>query len=263
MIDHLSDYYEFCEMMWGDWLQDPLQHRSQYNKIFDLNAMPEPYLVHKKLNRKKPFIFMTTNPGESMSHQTHSAILDGQSFISPKMSYSASASCLAEWYRSNLSGTAKHRIDKMHSLGNGVGSYEIMQVELCPWHSASLPNKSHFLHTIRNDPILQPYMNLVCECVKYVPTIGLSAIGPGVDLESSKPQYSDWTHWLLGILGISIGCAIRIPLTFSSNAVSSLALCQPNNGKPHALILMKGGNHFPSVQNCTPLVTWMRKAIKN
>lgn len=248
------DYAELCERMWQRWLAGEIEPSTEVQRHFDVDAVPEPYLIFG--DTSDPLVVVTTNPGATMEHQRRDTILHGDSPVTPRMRYSDVAREMARWYQDHLSGAAATRIRAQIDLATACGFTGVVQVECLPWHSDRLP-KPRALQVMHSDEESSAYVRALEAQIEGAPTIALSAVHSGTDFLAPSLHLSDWLSWQMSYLNIDVDEAVRIPLVTKGGRPTSMALCQKSSGSPRALVLMMGGNHFPSRSNLTPLVEWL------
>jgi hypothetical protein len=135
-----EDFISFCESLWQDWLADRLDISPFVRRTFDLDAAPEPYVIFE--SGQKPLYELLTNPGYTMGHQRRATVQDGCGPLNPAMRYSEAAERLGPFYEEKLAHEpAGHRIRAIKSLAALVGTEGVVQLDVCPFHSSSLPSK--------------------------------------------------------------------------------------------------------------------------
>lgn len=245
-------YVDLCETWWKRWLEGKCAPSSWVRDAFVLDAAPEPYLVFGE--DVDPLCVLTTNPGGAMPHQLRENIESGDSFLSKTMSYAEAARSLASFYVRTLTGTASRRIAAQTEIAAASGFSGVLQVECIPWHSSNLPEKTKILQSIEEDEDLRVYTRRLRAFIARRATIALAAVSPRFDFTTRPRRLSPWVSWLFEILGVDPDRADSIPLTAKGDRVTSAALVPNATGTPKAIVLMMGGNHFPSRENREPLV---------
>lgn len=238
-----EDFISFCETLWQDWLAGRLETSPFVSQAFDLDAAPEPYLSFG--SGQKPLVLLTTNPGATMPHQRRTAVQAGRGPLSPVIDYAAAAKALGAFYDQRLARRAAgRRIAAMRALSALIGAEGVVQVEACPFHSRSLPDKLGLLQEIDEDGLLARYVEQVRAFLTARPVVTISAapsrisIGPDVAL-------SPWVMWLSQMAGLNAKRADFLPLVTKEEKVTAAAFVSNHDGTPKALVLMMGGNHLP------------------
>ncbi|MFG0252770.1 MAG: hypothetical protein ACF8NJ_07860 [Phycisphaerales bacterium JB038] len=212
--------------------------------MFDLAAMPEPYLDFEAGDR--PLVVLTTNPGGPMAHQLRSAYQAGRGPVKLGMTYREAARALAIHYIDVLVGTAAgRRIEALRDLAAEGGFDGVLQVECIPWHSRDLPNKSRLLGLISREQWLRKYLAQLKDLVRSAPAMAVSAVSSRIDLEDPTAPLSPWLSWQLSVLGIERAAARIVPLVRKGSRVTGVALVQRVEGANKALVLMMGSNNLP------------------
>jgi hypothetical protein len=122
MLNH--PYFTFCQELYEKWFNNKLEDWCLH-EFFELDAMPEPYLLFGKVD--DPLYFLTTNPGQ---------VLDFQLRRSGEKDYSIRSRELAHYYRTQLKvKNAKTRIKKVLELKDQLNKTGVVQIEVVPFHS--------------------------------------------------------------------------------------------------------------------------------
>lgn len=233
----------FCECLWQDWLADRLETSPFVRQAFDLDAAPEPYIVFG--DGQKPLVLVTTNPGGTMPHQRRASVQYGSGPLTPAIPYTAAAKALGAFYEQQLVHCpAGRRIAAMQNLSALVGTGGFVQVEVCPFHSPSLPNKVGLLRELSAGGLLSRYIEEVRAFLFAKPVVAISAASAQVSM-GAEMQLSPWVMRLAEVAGLDPKRADFVPLVGKEGKVTAMALVSTHNGAPKALVLMMGGNHLP------------------
>ena len=246
-------YLDLCEALWRAWVRGEARLSPELGTLFDLDAAPEPYLSFDA--GPEPLVVLTTNPGAPMPHQRRSAIRSGRSPASSEMGYSAVARAMADYYRRHLTGAAARRIRGQLELASAAGYDGVLQVECCPWHSPRLPNKGRLVRSLTADQQLSRYVEALKRYLSHRPVLAISAVSSRRPL-NPEAGLSPWLQWQRALMGLEP--TDFIPLVRKGSSITSAALVDARR-TPKALVLMMGGNHLPSIENCKPLIDAIRR----
>jgi hypothetical protein len=236
-------YVEFCEEIWCDWLDDKLSVSDFVRGVFDLNAAPEPYISLG--SGSKRLVALTTNPGKTISHQTRAAVETGNGLLRKQFKYAEAAPKLGEYYETHLSGHARQRIAKLQKLASWTGYKGVLQVEACPFHSKSLPQKNTLLRQIAKDDLLRRYTKLLRAFLLDRPVVCVQAATTQASLRWETPNSCEWLTWLADIAGIDLDSTEFVPLVKKDSKTTAAAwVSKETVGK--ALVLMMGSNNLPA-----------------
>jgi hypothetical protein len=150
-----SDYYQFCDNLWRDWVDRKSVLDGPLSERFPQRWCPEPYSKFGTSNA--PVYFLFTNPGAGKRHHELEHVFQRPLALESGMPYSRIASHLANWYEGNVKNAAKRRIQAMQWLQRRLGKSSIVQFELIPFHSESLPGKGKLLQLMPSSPPLCEY----------------------------------------------------------------------------------------------------------
>jgi len=241
-------YIAFCEEeLWRPWKAKALD----VPRPFDHEAMPEPYLLFDA--GKKPLIALTTNPGNTMDHQLHSALKPGCGPVSEEDKYAEAARKLGAFYERKLAGRpAGDRIAKLLELSSRLGCEGMLQTEVFPFHSPSLPmsRKRALLReaTIDKGGVVGRYIEHLRRFLHDLPVVIVQA--------SNSPMEKPTSEWLTGILelaGLDDPESLeRVPLVGTTFA----AWVSEQPGK--ALLLKQGGTGLPASDGLSKLAVKLK-----
>ncbi|GEM_PF-4054215 len=268
-------YGSFCDRLWFDWLADRLPNSAFYGGRFDARSAPEPWLEFRA--GSNPLVAVTTNPGGSMDHQSHTAVVGGtSSIIKPSHTYREATEGLGHFYETSLrkGSLALHRITAFLRLAECAGYEGLLQVEACPFHSANLPNKQKLVQAVESNSnsLLREYTEHLGAFLKPHHVVGLSAISSRVSLTATGVEEamrrSVWLPWFAKLVGLELSKALHIELTRkhihgSTSNVTAAALVANVNGRRKALVLMMGGNRLPGESGLTALAGALSKNSQN
>lgn len=180
-----------------------------------------------------------------MPHQRRAFVENGSGPLNPAMPYMAASKALGAFYERQLVHfPAGRRIAAMHKLCALVGIDGFVQVELCPFHSRSLPNKVGLLRELSGGGLLTRYIEEVRAYLVAKPLVAISAAHPLVSM-GSEMQLSPWTMQLAEMAGLEPKRSEFVPLVRKEGKVTATAFVSTQSGAPKALVLMMGGNYLP------------------
>ena len=252
-----ESFTAFCESLWRDWLAGTLETSPFVKAAFDLDAAPEPYISFSAGTR--PLVALTTNPGATMPHQRRAAVRIDGGPLSTSAKYATAAKALGDFYEQRLTGPARRRIARLRSLSALMGTDGVVQVEVCPFHSPSLPKKDGLLRAIREDGLLTRYVDHVQRFLRDQMVLVVSAapsrvsLGPGMSL-------SAWVTWQAKLAGLDLERAEFVPLVRKGAKTTCGAFVSSDNGAPKGLVLMMGGNHLPGEERLGILAEALRRS---
>jgi hypothetical protein len=153
--NELTAYQAACQAIYESWLredQDPV-----LAEHFDTEYLPEPYLDFGDVDGDI-CLFLTTNPGGGMNTQLHDGISQLASGTLPQK-YAPLSKIMADFYETSgeLKGAPLANIRAMRGIADALGFSRVLQVEMIPWHSATLPKKSKVLQDLKDHPNFQAY----------------------------------------------------------------------------------------------------------
>jgi len=245
----VEDYTVFCEKLWRSWLDDnltapQLAASSFTRRVFDLNSAPEPYISFGAA--AKPLIVLTTNPGAPMPHQCRAAVRAGRGPLSESDKYAVAASKLGDFYEdpTRLTGQAQQRIRKVRKLCSLLGCDGVLQVEACPFHSPSLPQKRVLSQEIPKDELLGRYAECLRTFLRDRPVVCVQAASTRFSLGPTTPKESSWIKWIADIAGLDLDDAKFVALLMKNSKTTAGAWVS-KVGVRKALILMMGTNNLP------------------
>jgi hypothetical protein len=248
-------YFSFCEELWRGWLDARLTASSFVSKVFDLNAAPEPY-VSFGLGAKL-LVALTTNPGATMRHQCRAAVQAGVGPLREEDKYSEAAPKLGDFYETHLTGQARHRIAKLRKLSSWLGYEGVLQVEACPFHCPSLPQKNALLEEIAKDELLGRYAEQLRAFLRHKSVLSLQAAPTRASLRPETPKSSRWLRWITETAGIDLNNSKFLPLVEKGPKITAAAWL--SNKPPVALVLMMGGTGLPADEGLCKLATELQK----
>lgn len=255
-------FVSLCETLWQDWLADRLDVSPFVRRTFDLDAVPEPYVIFG--SGQKPLFQLLTNPGYTMGHQRRVAVQTGSSDplrpLRPAIDYKTAAEALGRFYEKELAREAAgHRIARIKKLSALLGTEGVVQVDVCPFHSPSLPGKARLMHEIQTgDDLLTRYVEALREFLSAGPVVALSGASSQTSLEL-EPPLSPWASWLLEIIGLDPNSAEFVSLVKRGEKITVGAFVSNQNGNPRALVQMMGNNNLPGENGLATLADALRR----
>ena len=263
-------YGSFCDRLWLDWLADRLPPSAFGGGAFDPKSAPEPWIEFRA--GSDPLVAVTTNPGGSMEHQSHEAVVGGTSpIIKPSQTYREATQGLGHFYEMSLKRSpAGHRIKAFLRLAESAGYKGLLGVEACPFHSANLPNKPKLVRAVESNSnsLLREYTEHLRAFLTSHHVVGLSAISSTVSLTATGTQLamrsSIWLPWFAALIGLDPSQATHVELTRKDlegrpSTVTAAGLVATVNGRRKALVLMMGGNRLPGEGGLAALAGALRR----
>ncbi len=250
-----DDYIAFCERcLWKPW---KAQGHLEAPRPFNRYAMPEPYLYFHA--GKKPLVAFTTNPGATMCHQRRAAVKAGNGPVREADRYDDAAWKLGCFYWRKLAGRAAgRRIDSLLKLSYRLHCDGVLQVELFPFHSQSLPKKTKnvLLHEIRTDRegLLGRYVEHLRKFLQGRPVIVLQASN-GPETAKSDP----WLTWIAELAGLDLDATKLVALVKRDSKTTAAAWVSKSAVRRKALVLRMGMNDLPGDEGLTRLTQAVRK----
>lgn len=240
-------YFAFCESeLWRPWIAQ----RLIVPLSFDADAAPEPYVSFS--SGTTPLVALTTNPGATMPHQTRAAVQIGDGPLSEADEFVEAARKLGRFYEQELAGRpAGRRISGLRNLSCLLGNDGVLQVEACPFHSASLPGKNAFLREAEENELLTRYHEFLARFLRNSPVVIIQA--------SAKPECptSPWLKWITKLGGLDLNAAEFVPLVGKGSKTTVGAWVSRHT--PKALVLAIGGNNLPGDEGLRKLAARLRE----
>ncbi len=251
-----EDYFEFCEKLWRGWKRQELTLGNV--KVFDLNAAPEPYISFGIRAGAKPLVALTNNPGRTMRHQRRPAVQAGDGPLCKKDKYAQAARKLGRFYEEHLNGPAWRRMAKLRMLSCLLGYEGVLQVEACPFHSPSLPQKSALVREItKKDEFFGCYAEHLRAFLRGRPVVSPQAVSTQASLGKKRREFSPWLRQIAKIAGLDLNRAKFVPLIKKGSKTTAAAWVSDRPRK--ALVLMMGGNNLPAEEGLRKLAAELRK----
>jgi len=243
----LTSLETFTEQLWRSWLDGKLSLSDALAERFDLDAAPEPYLCFEAGER--PLVALTTNPGGTLPFQRREAVLSNTDVLRQTMTYQEVSRVLGQHYRQLLQRKpAGRRIESLLHLASLRSATGVVQVEVCPFHSSSLPKKDTLVSELINDELTKQYLAHVRENLRDRPVVIVSAISSRKTL-SADLTLSPWLAWKADVAGLPVDKAVRfVSLVTKQDKVTCAALLSPRGAVPKALVLMMGSNQLPGAE---------------
>ena len=243
----LTSFETFTEQLWRSWLDGELSLSAALTQRFDLEAAPEPYLRFEAGDR--PLVALTTNPGGTLPFQRRAVVLSNTDVLRETMTYQEASSVLGQHYRQLLQRKAAgRRIENLLTLARDRSATGVVQVEVCPFHSRSLPKKDTLVSELVNDELTKQYLAHVREYLRDRPVVIVAAISSSKTL-SADLTLSPWLAWKAEVAGMYIDKSTRfVPLVTKQDKVTCAALLSPRGAVPKSLVLMMGSNQLPGTE---------------
>jgi len=251
-----EDYIAFCERLWRDW-QDDKVAASLLPKVFCVDAAPEPYISFDA--GAEPLIALTTNPGATMPHQLRAAVRAAAGPFHETDKYADAAPKLGLYYDEKLAHRpAGRRIEKLRKLSSVLGYDGVLQVEVCPFHSRSLPGKTALLQEIDECDLLGRYIEHLRGFLRSRPIVSVQAVSTLSPLGPETPKSSAWLMRIAEIAGLDLDASEFVPLVKKDSSATAAAWVSKEQVRV-ALVLVMGTNNLPANKGLDILVTELRK----
>ena len=245
------NFKETCENLYQDWKAGKLEDNKDLNKIFQMDYLPEPYLTYA--TGEAVLYFLTTNPGAGLPFQHHAQ-------HSEDSSYEQLSQELFHIYREKLNGqTAGRRIEGIEYIKKQSGFNGLTQVESCPFHSKTLPNKNSLPTLFNEVPILAEYTMALKEELKNKTVIALSATSTQSNIALSSIKDNVWLNWQADLMGFNFSTAAIKPLAQKDNRITSAFLYSRVNSNIKGFILVMGGNNIPKTEHLNTIAKVIRE----
>lgn len=243
----LTSFETFTEQLWRSWQDGTLSLSAALAQRFDLEAAPEPYLQLEAGDH--PLIALTTNPGGTLPFQRRPVVLSNAEVLRANMTYREAAGVLGQHYRQLLQRKpAGRRITSLLHLATLLAAKGVVQVEVCPFHSVSLPKKDRLISELNHDELTRQYLQQVREFLRERPVVIVSAVSSLQPL-SAYMTLSPWLAWKAEIAGMPLDERTRfVPLVTKRERVTCAALVSPQGAIPKVLVLMMGSNQLPGAE---------------
>ena len=133
-----------------------------------------------------------------------------------------------------------------------------MQVELIPFHSATLPQKDTLSRKIADEKgsLLGRYAELLRKFLENRRVVSIQAVLTRASL-SQKIELSPWLRWVAEIAGVDLNTAGFVSLV-EKGPKTTAAACVSKTEK--AFVLMMGKNDLPADMGLCKLATALRKS---
>lgn len=242
-----NNYYDYCEKIWNDWLENKKKCDDNFEKYFQYEYCPEPYLRFTKSDEKSEMIyFLTTNPGGGFEIQDRELVLKNKSIINCNDTYYNNSKYLAEYYNSNLIGGSKNRIKHMIYLSKGCGYNSFRQIESIPFHSKNLKDKNSMIKLMKgNNRIISDYVDATKEYLKDKNVIAIQAVG-----YRKINELSNWIKLQCEIIGLDINKSKYISICQKVNEDTAGIYIEKQKNCIKILSLRVGQNDLPSEEGC-------------
>ena len=246
----INNYFDFCENIWDGWLNNQDVLEQVFEELFKLKYCPEPYLRFIKANSKDSDLvyFLTTNPGAGDDKiQTREIFSKEDSIIKSDEPYHNNARKLADYYKKNLKGTAKRRVNHMEYLAKKCGYDNFIQIQSIPYHSGELKHKDDLTELIKgSNNSISEYINIT---KKYLADKNVIAIQGGNGLNIG--ELNAWRKLQCEIIGLDIDKSEYITIVTNEKNEDSVSMyIQKENDTIKAICLRAGSNDLPGPAGC-------------
>lgn len=253
----LEDYVEFCEKkLWRAWKERSLR----VPLPFDSDASPEPYLIFG--HGPKRLVVLTTNPGAAMDHQSRTSVQTGTGPLRDELTYAEAAPELGCFYESTLaSRQAGHRIARLRLLSCCLGCDGVIQAEVIPFHSATLPQKDAVLSEIDNEGgLLGRYVGYLEKFLRDQAVVCIQAVSTRDSL-NERTKLSPWLKRVAQIAGLDLN-STRFVRLLEKGLKTTAAAWVSRKGPRKALVLMMGSNNLPADSGLYKLAAELRGQLQ-
>jgi len=245
-----NNYFDFCENIWGDWLNNQDTLEQVFEGLFKLKYSPEPYLRFTKPNSENTDVihFLTSNPGAGDDKiQTREVFSIEDSIIKSDDSYDNNAIKIADYYKKNLVGTAKRRINHMDYLARKCGYDNFIQIESIPYHCGELKHKDALTELIKgSNNSISEYINVTKEYLSDKNAIAIQG-GNGLNIA----ELNAWRKLQCEIIGLDIDKSEYITIVANEKNKDSVSMyIQKKNDTIKAICLRAGSNDLPGPAGC-------------
>jgi hypothetical protein len=184
--------------------------------------------------------------------------------FSAKDTYAEAALKLGCFYQETLAGRpAGHRITQQGKLSSWLGYEAVMQVEVFPFHSPSLPmsKKNALLRETKTDKdgLLGRYVEHLREFLRGRPVVSPQAVWTRDSLEPETPKSSQWLRWIAEIAGLDLGGTKFVPLVGNDDKTTVAAWVSKSEPRK-ALVLTMGTNNLPGDEGLCKLAAALRES---
>lgn len=243
----LTSFETFTEQLWRSWLDGKLSLSAALAQRFDLEAAPEPYLRFEAGDR--PLVALTTNPGGTLPFQRRAVVLSNADVLRGNMTYQEASRVLGQHYRKLLQRKpAGRRIESLLHLASLRSATGVVQVEVCPFHSSSLPKKDTLVSELTRDAWTKQYLDNLRKYLQERPVVIVAAISSRMTL-SADLTLSPWLAWKAELAGMEADKPMRfVALVSKHEKVTCAALMSPRGSIPKAIVLMMGSNQLPGTE---------------
>jgi hypothetical protein len=234
-----ESFFSVCERIWQDWLsQREPELPASLRGAFDFDYSPEPYTIFDEATR--PLVVLTTNPGGPREHQSRGCVARNDRPPRANATYWTAARELGHHYRRELRGKqAGRRIESMIVLAAALGFDGVLQVEACPFRSASMPTptKTAWMKAESNG-LPRTYLSALRDLLDGQHVVAIAA--------TSSLVASPWINWLCDLVGLPTGQIRREPILHKGAKITCSVLLPTASFNRHkAVVLMMGANQLP------------------
>jgi hypothetical protein len=208
---------------------------------FEKDHVPEPYLNYGFRGLEESCVFLTTNPGQGMDHQLRAGIEELSGGALPREYLPLSVS-LAEFYEGSpdLNGSARGNVRRMKEIARALGRPGVLQVELIPWHSASLPNKDRALSRLSEHELYADYYDALTRLIGVSPVVlswsaGIPERRGGVGVEFKA-----------NAMKLDVASAELLKISSREGGVSQGLLWKREAGRLRGLFVTRGSANLPA-----------------
>lgn len=234
------DYLHVSQTIFEDWLHQRGPRSAVARELFSLEHAPEPFLSFG--DDTAPAIFVTTNPGRGFDYQRHPSVQPGGLFEGVER-YADAAARLSRFYeqpKADISVAARSNISAMKRIARSFGASGVRQIEMIPWHSVSLPNKSGATaRLLAAEPSYVAYRRALDRLLRSYPLVlswsaGIPGKRGGSGMEMKAEQ-----------IGLNLKTAEMLILERRTD-VSQALLWHTHEGRLRGLFVTQGAASLPS-----------------
>jgi len=217
-------------------------------------AAPEPYLYFG--DSANALVVLTTNPGGTMKDERSTEV---RKVLEGVDAYAEAAPRLGCLYKKILAGSqAGYRIDHQQTLSSWLGYDGVLQVELIPFHSKTLPKKIA-LKKMAEDELLGDYAEHLRAFLRDRLVVGIQAVSTRASLEQETPKSSQWLTKVAEIAGLDLdGTKVKFVALVENDDKTTVAAWVSKTKPRKALVLRMGANDLPGDEGLRKLAAALR-----
>ena len=210
-------------------------------KDFNIDYLPEPYLVFKE--GKRELFVLNNNPGHILENQVQARETIKSKY--PGKCYAEVAEGMTDYYRGSEFAAnepiAYRRNDRMFDFAHKIRCDGMVNVETFFLHSASF-NKQKFLNEYKGSELAKEYTEKLKKFLADKDVLAISGSGP---IDPDNLKLSEWAEYQCDIIGLDISKAELIPIRRSEKG-GNVSTAIIHSGRKF-MTLMRGSNFLPDI----------------